>query len=145
MEDLATAIRDKTEGLSIPERDQVADRIKALISNATGLAKQCKARQLVDATGSELEKIQVICDLRPIFDEDRKRIEGVVPLSLVRLEYKSLTGDTEVVELRITEKQIDEFQSKLAMAKKKIGLIKHLALSHRLPIPKTKSTVTEED
>jgi hypothetical protein len=135
---------EKAEGLESSDRRKLIDRLRALAAEPIGLAKQYKARQLVDATGSELDEFQLICDIRPIFDHGRERIEGAVPLSVLRLDYSLPDGESAVVEVRVTEKQLEELGTSIATAKRKLTLIKELIESQRLPIPRTKSTVTEE-
>lgn len=145
MDELGKAIEEKTDGIELQDRRILVDRLRALAAEPVGLAKQYKARQLVDATGSELDEFQLICDIRPIFDQRRERIEGAIPLAVLCLEYTLPDGDSAVVEVRVTEKQLEEFGSKIETAARKLKLIKELMAKLRLPIPSTKSTVTEEE
>lgn len=145
MDALGRAIEGKADGIDPQDRRVLVDRLRTLAADPAGLAKQSKARQLVDATGSELDEFQFICDIRPIFDQSRERIEGAIPLGLLHLEYTSPDGDSAVLEVRVTERQLEEFESKIATAKRKLTLIKGLVANQRLPIPRTKSTVTEEE
>lgn len=145
MDELGKAIQEKAERIEPQDRQILVDRLRVLAADPVGLAKQYKAQQLVDAAGSELDEFQLICDIRPVFDQGRERIEGAIPLTLLRLEYSSPDGDSTVVEVRVTEKQLEEFEAKIATAKRKLKLIKDLVANQRLPIPRTKSTVTEEE
>ncbi len=145
MDELGKAIEEKADAIEPDDRRILVDRLRTLAAEPVGLAKQYKARQLVDATGFELDGLQIICDLRPIFDQDRERIEGAIPLTVLRLEYTSPVGESGVVEVRVTEKQLDEFGSKIETAKRKLRMIKELVANQRLPIPRTKSTVTEDE
>jgi hypothetical protein len=145
MDALGKAIEEKAESLEAQERRTLTDRLRKLVAEPIGIAKQYKARQLVDAIGAELDDFRIICDIRPIFDQQRERIEGAIPLTIMRLEYSKPDGDSSVVEMRITEKQIAEFGEKIADASLKLRLIKRLLTSQRLPIPKTKSTVAEDE
>jgi hypothetical protein len=145
MDELGKAIAEKAVGLEPQDRQVLVDRLRALAAEPLGLGRQYKARQLVDALGSELDEAKIICDLRPIFDQDRERVEGALPLTVLRLEYTSPKGDAEVVEVRITEKQLEELGSAIATAKRKVQLIKELIGRQGLPIPRTKATVTEEE
>lgn len=145
MEDLGEAINEHGEALQPEERSVLIERLRVLAAEPIGLAKQCKARELVDAIGAELDEFQIICDIRPIFDGSRERIEGVVPLAVLRLEYTLPDGEAAVVEMRVTEKQLSELESKLTTAKCKLKSIKELAARSLLPIPKTKATVTGEN
>jgi hypothetical protein len=145
MDALGKAIEEKADGIDPDDRRLLVDRLRALAADPVGLAKQYKARQLVDATGSKLDEFQLICDIRPIFDQARERIEGAIPLAVLRLEYTSPDGDSAVVEVHVTEKQLEEFGSNIETAKRKLKLIKELVAKQHLPIPRTKSTVPEEE
>jgi len=145
MDELGKVIEEKADGLEPQDRRILIDRLRALTVDPIGLAKQYKARRLVDAIGSELDECQCICDIRPIFDQARERIEGAIPLAVLRLEYTTPDGDSAVVEVRVTEKQLEEFGAKIETARRKLKRIKELLANQHLPIPRTKSTVTEEE
>ncbi len=145
MDALAKAIEDKAEGLDVQDRRKLTDRLRKLVAEPIGIAKQYKARELVDAIGAELDSLRIICDIRPIFERSRERIDGAIPISILRLEYTTSDGDSAVVELRVTEKQITQFEDKIADAKLKLRMIKELVASQNLPIPRTKSTVSEDE
>ena len=108
MDALGKAIEEKAERLEPQQRRTLTDRLRKLVAEPIGLAKQYKARQLVDAIGAELDDFRIICDIRPIFDQKHERIDGAIPLATLRLEYSEPDGESAVVELRITEKQIGE-------------------------------------
>jgi len=145
MDALAKAIEDKAEGLDVQDRRKLTDRLRKLAAEPIGIAKQYKARELVDAIGAELDSFRIICDIRPIFERSRERIDGAIPISILRLEYTTSDGNSAVVELRVTEKQITQFEDKIADAKLKLRMIRELLASQNLPIPKTKSTVSEDE
>jgi len=145
MDALAKAIEDKAESLDVQDRRKLTDRLRKLAAEPIGIAKQYKARELVDAIGAELDSFRIVCDIRPIFERSRERIEGAIPISILRLEYTTSDGDSAVVELRVTEKQITQFEDKIADAKLKLRMIKELLASQNVPIPRTKSTLSEDD
>lgn len=145
MKELGETIDEEENVFKAEERQTLVNRIRTLAAKPIGLAKQHKARKLVDATGSELDDVQIICDIRPIFDHDREQIDGAIPLSILRLEYTKSDEESAVVEVRITEKQIEKLQSSLDTAKRKLGLIKKLLKDQSVSIPATKATVTEEE
>ncbi len=143
MEALGTAIEEKAESLKPQERRTLTERLRKLAAEPIGIAKQHKARQLVDAIGAELDDFRIICDIRPIFDQKRERIDGAIPLAILRLEYSKPDGESAVVELRVTEKQIAKFGERIADANLKLRMINELLTGQHLPIPRTKSTVSE--
>lgn len=145
MDALAKAIEEKAESLDVQDRQKLTDRLRKLVAEPIGIAKQYKARELVDVIGAELDSFRIICDIRPIFDRSRERIDGAIPLTLLRLDYSKPDGESAVVEVRVTEKQIAQFEDKIADAKLKLKMIKELLSRQELPIPKTKSTVSEDE
>jgi hypothetical protein len=145
MDALAKAIEEKAEGLDIQVRRKLTDRLRKLVAEPIGIAKQYKARKLVDAIGAELDSFRIICDIRPIFDQSRERIDGAIPLTVLRLDYSKPDGESAVVEVRVTEKQLAQFEEKIAAATLKLRIIKQLLSQQELPIPKTKSTISEEE
>jgi len=145
MDALGTAIEEKAESLEPQERRTLTERLRKLAAEPIGIAKQYKARQLVDAIGAELDDFRIICDIRPIFDQKRERIDGAIPLAILRLDYTKPDGESAVVELRVTEKQITEFGEKIADANLKLRMIKELLTSQHVPIPRTKATVAEDE
>ncbi|MGA2497444.1 MAG: hypothetical protein ABSH20_06870 [Tepidisphaeraceae bacterium] len=142
---LGKAIEEKADSLEPKDRRILTARLRALTAEPTGLAKQYKAQKLAEATNAELDKVQLICDIRPIFDQSRERIEGAIPLAMLRLEYSEADGDSEVVEVRITEKQIAELELLVVTAKRKLTLIKELLATQHVAVPATKATITEEE
>ena len=145
MDALGTAIEEKAESLKPQERRTLTERLRKLAAEPIGIAKQYKARQLVDAVGAELDDFRIICDIRPIFDQKRERIDGAIPLAILRLEYSKPDGESAVVELRVTEKQIAKFGEKIADANLKLRMIKELLTSQHVPIPRTKATISEDE
>lgn len=145
MDALAAAIEAKAEALDLQDRRKLTDRLRKLVAEPIGIAKQYKARELVDAIGAELDSFRIICDIRPLFDQRRARIDGAIPLTILRLDYETPDGGSAVVEVRVTEKQIAEFGDKIDDAKLKLRMIKELLSRQELPIPKTKSTVSEDE
>lgn len=132
---------------AMPEQGVIADkpllleRLRRLIIVPAGFARQFKAQKLVTATGGELDQSHIICDIRPIFDSGRQKIEGAFPLAVLRLEYTAPDGESMVLEVRVTERQIEALETIAATAKRKVVLIKELLQSQGIPIPATKATL----
>ena len=145
MDALETVIVEKAAGLEPSDRKILADRIRKLAAEPMGIAKQCKARQMVDAIGAGLADVQIICDIRPIFDPKREQIDGAIPLAILRLDYHRPDGESAVEEIRVTEKQIAELEGKILVAKRKLSMIKGLLASQNLTVPRTKSTISEDE
>jgi len=129
-------------GTRATERAANPNRLRVPLDTCEAVAVKL---ELVDVIGAELDSFRIICDIRPIFDRSRERIDGAIPLTLLRLDYSKPDGESAVVEVRVTEKQITQFEDKIANAKLKLRMIKELLSRQELPIPKTKSTVSEDE
>ncbi|MHB1034156.1 MAG: hypothetical protein ACYC35_04905 [Pirellulales bacterium] len=145
MDALGKAIENKADALQPTQRRTLTDRLRKLIVEPIGLVKQYKAQQLVDAIGAELDGFRIICDIRPIFDQKHERIEGAIPLAILRLEYSTPDGDSAVSELRVTEKQIAMLGERIADARLKLRMIKELLADSHVTIPGTKATISEDE
>ncbi len=142
---LSNAIKENAKELDIKERQTFIDRLQKLTAEPIGFAKQYKAQRLVEATGAELDTFQFLCDIRPIFDQQRECVDGAIPLTILRLEYTKPDGDSDVVELRVTERQISQFGERIADTKLKLEMIKDLLENKNLSIPSTKATIAKSD
>lgn len=145
MEQLAKEIEEKTTQIPVDDRRRFAERIKKLSADPGGLAKQFKAQGLVDATGAEMDGFKIICDIRPIFDPTRKRIDGAIPLAIFHIELTDERGDAQVVELRINEKQISQLLDKLADAREKLAVLKRFLTDSCVAVPVTTATTIEKE
>jgi len=138
---LSGAMAEHEKSYAHEERQRLVERLRRLVVIPTGFARQFKAQKLAAATGGELDRTQIICDIRPIFDSERQKIEGAFPLAVLRLEYTAPDNESMVLEMRISEKQIETLETIAATAKRKISLIKEHLKSQNIPIPSTKATL----
>lgn len=141
---LGQSIKENAKSFSIQEQQTLINRLNKLVAEPTGIGKQFKAQHLVEAIGAELDDFRLICDIRPIFDQSRERIEGAVPIATLRLEYTDPDGDSGVTEMRITEKQVAKFSKEIENASLKFKMIKQLLEDKEISAPRTKSTLNED-
>lgn len=110
-----------------PETIQILEpRLNALILMPRGFSRQKKAEELAEATGADLTEFNIICDIRPVFDEDRKEIEGALAVTTLTLDILQLDGRVASIECRLTENQLDDIIRKSTAAKQKVVAIKAL-------------------
>jgi hypothetical protein len=111
-------------------------RLTELLPNSSreypGLERYHKAARLVGATGATLDGVDLICDLRPVFDRSREVVEGFLPQIVLRLNYRGLTDARQAVEVRMTERQLDELIGEAQKAQRKLQTLRELA-DGRLP------------
>jgi len=140
---LRRAIGEHSESLTGEQKILLADRIEKLVAVPTGLARQHKAEQLAEATGTELEDLQLICDLRPVFNEERSEIEGAIPISTLKLDVLGPNGLPSRIEVRLTEEQVADLFEKVHYAQTKLSVIKRTLAKSSIPLPSTSATLEE--
>ncbi len=104
------------------------------------LDRQRKAEVLSKATGQRLQSLQLICDLRPIFDADRKHIDGFLPVTTMHLAVEGADGLPNGMDVILSESDVDMLVEHLAFTKSKLIAIRGLALKLNTPIPATDIT-----
>jgi hypothetical protein len=75
----------QTEGLTDDQLAQLKDRLPFLIKEYPSRLRQWKADRLAEATGLRAESVDLICDLRPVLDEGRSKIIGVIPITTLKI------------------------------------------------------------
>lgn len=130
---LRSAIREHAEDIPVEDRETLGERLEKLVLAPSGLGLQWKAEQLAGSTGIEVEDIQLVCDIRPVFDEARSTIMGAVPVSTLKFSVLGPDGTPENIELRLTEAQVADLGSKAELAQQKIGIIKKTLNDKRIP------------
>lgn len=95
-----------------------------LIQPYPALARFEKAERLSKLTGQELESIELICDLRPIFDEDHKQIEGMMPYTRLHIVATGEDGLPNSFEAELTFQQVSDLQAKATKANSKLELLR---------------------
>jgi len=115
----------------LEEETKDKEQFRALKACLTKLVRICpaleryrKAQRLVGATGQRLEEVQIICDLRPIFDVTREKIEGLFPTSILRVVAEGANGLSRVTEVNLSVSQVYELSEKADIAKKKLESLK---------------------
>jgi len=145
LKELESALREKAKDLIAEDRQILIDRLQQLVVSPVSLAKQFKARRLVDATGAELEDTAIVCDIRPVFDDERLKIEGGIPLTVLQINYTTADGESLVNEVRISEKQLTKLAEQIGKAKQKLNSIKQLLAQNGLSVPDTEHNPSEDD
>jgi hypothetical protein len=105
---------------------KVEERLRAIVAAPPGLSKQKKAESLSERTSLELSNFAIVCDARPVFDEEKRSIDGVVVVTTMRIEIQGIDGSLSAVECRLTEHQLDQLCKVSDDARRKLTLIKDL-------------------
>jgi len=141
---LRSAIKEHAKDIPVEDRETLGERLEKLVLAPSGLGLQWKADQLARSTGIEVEDIQLVCDIRPVFDEARSAIMGAVPVSTLKFSVLGPDSTPENIELRLTEGQLADLGSKAELAQQKIKIIKKTLNDKRIPWVGTRTTDTEK-
>lgn len=142
---LKTALQKHGKDFESEQRIQLGERLAALIAEPLGFVRQHKAEKLVEATGRELTDLQIICDLRPVFNEGRTEIEGAIPVSTLTLDLVEPDGGTSRLEVHLSKRQIADLCRKAESARGKTALIEKMLAEKGIVLPRTSATLDDED
>ena len=101
--------------------------LKRIVKPYSALERYRKAERLEKVTGQALEDVQLICDLRPIFDERREVIEGMIPYTRLRIVAEGADGLPIATEIELTQRQVGELAGKAESALKKLRTLRQQA------------------
>jgi hypothetical protein len=139
--------QEKDFPLDEAELARLGEILPKLIQLYPALTRFEKAERLAKLTGQELESIELICDLRPIFDDDRKRIEGMMPYTRLHIVATGADGLPKSFEAELTHQQVSDLREKVAKADSKLDVLRKSVeswLPGRLPdLPLTRVTRKE--
>jgi hypothetical protein len=79
--------------------------------------------------------VEIICDLRPVFDNERESVEGVIPYTILRIVSIGADGLPVAMETILTQAELGELAEKSEAAVKKLDRLRALLAEKELPIP----------
>jgi len=120
--------------------DALKTRVDRLKSVWIALDRQKKAENIGKATGKRLLNIQLICDMRPIFDELRKKIEGWLPITTMHLVAEGADGLPDGIDVVLSASDVDMLATIAGYAKQKLDVLQNSARDLGAPIPTTEIT-----
>jgi hypothetical protein len=130
---------------SVEELAELQRRLSVILKPFDGIERQAKARRLVGATGLKLKAIELICDLRPVFDEERTSVEGVFPYTILKVVCDGEDGLPISMEAILSERDVDELAKKAEAATIKLRSLKALLAAKDIRIPAVWMTEKEGD
>jgi hypothetical protein len=112
----------------LDDKDFPFERLKMVMSELIqpypALARFEKAERLAKVTGRQLETIDLICDLRPIFDENQKNLEGMMPYTRLHIVVTGEDGLPKPFEAELTHQQVADLAEKAEKAKSKLKVLR---------------------
>ena len=79
---------------------------------------------MASLTGNKAQKVELICDVRPVFDRAREQVEGLVPLTTLKLIYETQTDETKCIELLFSTDMLKELLEKVNKAQQKLTIMR---------------------
>jgi len=67
--------------------------------------------------------VELICDARPVFDKNRERVEGMLPMTTLKLVYEKQEEDMQVVEVLLSPEMLEELIAKANKAQQKLRVL----------------------
>jgi len=95
-----------------------------LIRPSEALDRQRKAKRLRTLTGHQANEVEIVCDVRPVFNRGRTAIEGFVTQTTLKLVYETQTDDAGCIEVVLPPDLLHELLDKAEKAKKKIEVLR---------------------
>lgn len=128
VERMVTILEEGREEEDFPFDQAKLERLKQILKNLIrpypALARFQKAERLAKITGQQLETVELICDLRPIFDETRKKVEGMMPYTRLHIVATGEDGLPEAFEVELTHQQVTDLAEKVGKAKSKLETLR---------------------
>ena len=87
------------------------------------------------STGQFVERFELICDLRPIFDEERRNVEGLVPITHLKFVVATESGLPTAFEVVLSEAQVNALHKASESAVRKLDCLKHFANRSNASVP----------
>lgn len=146
LREVISKVPKSLEQLDEPLREAVQGRLPKALEPVPCVDRQVKVDALVRRTGSHLDDLSMTCDLRPVFNDDRTQVEGLVPLTTLRLvTHLAGTFEPSVLEISVTEKELARLCDEVDRAKRKLVALKAFVKSHDdIALPESRMTVLED-
>jgi len=123
LRNLADRPQEEDSPLSQNDLARLQDVLPQLIQAYPALVRFEKAERLATVTGQRLESLELICDLRPIFDDNRRRLEGMIPYTRLRVVATGADGLPDSFEAELTRQQVHDLAEKASKAKVKLDVL----------------------
>jgi len=117
------ADRRNAEKFSDQALAELEAKLPRLIRDYSVLKRSRKARRLRSILGNAVQGIELICDARPVFNDPRDTIEGLIPLTTMKIVYEGQDEETREVEVTLTREDLDELARNVRKAQQKSDVL----------------------
>ena len=130
--------------LSLDELSDLKRLLPLIAKPYPARQRQAKAERLAAATGLRAETIDLICDIRPVFDDDRKNVEGIMPFTTLKVVATGVDQFPVSFEAVLSARDVQDLLKKVEAAIDKLNALGRLAEMAKLPVPSVDLTETRD-
>lgn len=106
---------------------KLKQKLPRLLHSSLPVQRYRKALNLSVGTGHTLQAVHLISDLRPVFDEEREQVEGLVPMTILRLTYlEQNSQQPKEMEFYLSRSRLGFLISEAEKAKKKLATLERV-------------------
>jgi hypothetical protein len=103
---------------------ETTKRLQSLLSESEEERLLEKAEGLQRAFIASFEDAQSVCDVRPVFDESRSRIEGLLLVTLLAIDVADPSTDgSRKITIQLTQNQLKQLRETIVTAERKIEVL----------------------
>ena len=102
---------------------RVEEKLPRLIRDFPALERCRKARRLASMLGNSAQALELICDIRPVFNAQRDLVEGMMPLTTMKIVYEAPDEETRVLEVQFSREMLNELVEKAQKAQQKLDVL----------------------
>ena len=106
--------------------------LRSLIKDKPAIQLMRKAQRLLGDTGNELESVLFVCDMRPVFDDDHEKVEGLISLANMKLAYKTQSDHDVNLELVLSSSDLNYLIEQCEDAKSKLAVLERDFINNQL-------------
>ncbi len=99
-------------------------KLPRLVRSYPAIERYRKARRLATRIGPVVQRIELICDCRPVFDEARTHVEAMTPLTTLRIIYDDETETGRAFEVLLPTAELEDLISKATQAQRKLTVLR---------------------
>lgn len=112
--------------------EKIKNNLNRLVQGHSSIELIRKSQNLLRALGNEIESVTFICDLRPVFDKEHEKVEGLISVAGLKLGFKDQEDDENSIEFALSEGDLDYLMERCEDAKKKLAVLKREYVSNAL-------------
>ena len=120
LDDLKAWNEEQPQKMEIDQLESACNRAARILKSFPCYMRQAKAERLMSLIGRPLESIDLVCDIRPVFSEDRTEIEGMFPYAWLKLVATEQSGLPSSFETVLSMSDLELFKEAIDKAKMKV-------------------------